>query len=56
MPRFLAIRIQAEGRILKTEHSQRDIPLVGLALDAMKRRPGGFPRYSIEDRTCQPHR
>jgi len=39
------IHIRAEGRVLKTEHSERDIPLVGLALEAMKRRPGGFPRY-----------
>jgi integrase len=39
------IRIRAEGRVLKTEHSERDIPLVGLALDAMRRRPDGFPRY-----------
>jgi integrase len=31
------IRIQAEGRLLKTDHSERDIPLVGLALEAMKR-------------------
>src|SRR5206468_5199893 len=39
------IRIQAEGRILKTERSERDIPLVGVALEAMKRHPEGFPRY-----------
>lgn len=39
------IRIEAEGRLLKTEHSERDIPLVGLALDAMKRHRNGFPRY-----------
>jgi integrase len=39
------IRIRAEGRVLKTEHSERDIPLVGLALDAMRRHPDGFPRY-----------
>jgi integrase len=39
------IRIQAEGRLLKTEHSERDVPLVGLALEAMKRHPEGFPRY-----------
>ena len=31
------IRIQAEGRLLKTDHSERDIPLVGLALEAIKR-------------------
>jgi integrase len=40
------IRIQAEGRLLKTEHSERDIPLVGLALAAMKRHRTGFPRYA----------
>src|SRR5262245_38691720 len=39
------IRIQAEGRLLKTDHSERDIPLCGLALDAMKRHRNGFPRY-----------
>ena len=39
------IRIQAEGRLLKTEHSERDIPLVGMALEAMKRHRNGFPRY-----------
>jgi integrase len=39
------IRIQPEGRLLKTQHSERDIPLVGLALEAMKRHPQGFPRY-----------
>jgi integrase len=39
------VRIRAEGRLLKTEHSERDIPLVGLALEAMKRHPEGFPRY-----------
>jgi integrase len=39
------IRIKAEGRLLKTEHSERDVPLVGMALDAMRRHPDGFPRY-----------
>ncbi|EHR03237.1 tyrosine-type recombinase/integrase [Bradyrhizobium sp. WSM471] len=39
------IRIKAEGRVLKTEHSERDIPLVGYALEAMKRHPQGFARY-----------
>ena len=37
------IRIRAEGRVLKTEHSERDIPLVGLALDAMRRHPQRLP-------------
>jgi integrase len=40
------IRVEAEGRLLKTDHSERDIPLVGLALEAMKRHPRGFPRYA----------
>ena len=40
------IRIEAEGRLLKPDHSARDIPLVGLALEAMKRHPRGFPRYA----------
>ena len=39
------IKIAAEGRLLKTEHSERDIPLVGRALDAMRRHSQGFPRY-----------
>jgi integrase len=39
------IRIVAEGRLLKTEQSEREIPLVGMALDAMRRHPIGFPRY-----------
>jgi integrase len=39
------IRIAGEGRLLKTDHSERAIPLVGMALEAMKRHPEGFPRY-----------
>jgi integrase len=39
------IKIAAEGRLLKTETSVRDIPLVGLALAAMLRHRSGFPRY-----------
>src|SRR5262249_9864703 len=39
------IKIAAEGRLLKTEHSERDIPLVGRALEAMRRHREGFPRY-----------
>jgi integrase len=39
------IRIEAEDRLLKTEHSERDVPLVGMELDAMRRHPEGFPRY-----------
>lgn len=39
------IRIVPEGRVLKSEPSERDIPLVGMALEAMRRHPEGFPRY-----------
>lgn len=39
------VQIRANGRKLKTDHSARDIPLVGAALEAMRRNPKGFPRY-----------
>ena len=39
------VRIMADGRRLKTEGSEREIPLVGVALEAMKLRPKGFPKY-----------
>jgi integrase len=39
------IRIMADGRRLKTEHSEREIPLVGVALKALQQRPAGFPKY-----------
>jgi len=39
------IRIRANGRQLKTDQSERDIPLVGVALIAMQKHPDGFPRY-----------
>lgn len=41
---YLAIRPR-EGRELKTQTSIREIPLVGIALDAARRHPGGFERY-----------
>ncbi|MBI1649835.1 integrase [Hyphomicrobium sulfonivorans] len=37
--------IQPEGRVLKTDHSERHVPLVGVALEAMKKQPEGFPTY-----------
>lgn len=40
------IELRDEGRRLKTEHSARDLPLVGAALDAARRHPQGFPRYA----------
>ena len=40
----LRIRPTAD-RELKSSSSERDIPLVGIALEAMKRAPDGFPHY-----------
>jgi len=39
------VRIMADGRRLKTEDSERDIPLVGVALKALRLRRHGFPKY-----------
>lgn len=39
------VQVRPNGRRLKTDHSARDIPLVGGALEAMKLHPDGFPRY-----------
>jgi integrase len=39
------VKVQPDGRKLKTEDSEREIPLVGVALAVMKLRPEGFPRY-----------
>jgi integrase len=39
------VEILPDGRQLKTEDSKREIPLVGVALEAMKLKPQGFPRY-----------
>jgi hypothetical protein len=39
------VQVRPDGREMKTDHSKRDIPLVGVALMAMKAQPDGFPRY-----------
>ena len=39
------VQIRANQREMKTTHSERDVPLVGIALEVTKRRPEGFPRY-----------
>ena len=39
------ISVLADGRELKTDESKRVIPLVGVALKAMREQPDGFPRY-----------
>jgi integrase len=40
------IKIEAVGRTLKTDSSERVIPLVGVSLDAFRAFPNGFPRYA----------
>jgi integrase len=39
------VSIRADGRALKSDSSARDIPLVGIALEALKSHPEGFRRY-----------
>ncbi|EJN15670.1 phage integrase family protein [Bradyrhizobium sp. YR681] len=39
------IQVRPDERVLKTEFSYRDIPLVGVSLEAMRQFPDGFPRY-----------
>lgn len=39
------VQITGEHRQLKTDHSERDMPLVGVALEVMRKFPSGFERY-----------
>lgn len=39
------IQVRPDDRVLKTEFSWRDLPLVGVSLEAMRAFPDGFPRY-----------
>lgn len=39
------VEVRPDQRKMKTPYSLRDIPLVGVALEAMRRHPAGFPRY-----------
>lgn len=39
------MQVRPDGREIKTDQSKRDIPLVGVALIAMREQPKGFPRY-----------
>lgn len=39
------VKVAADGRRLKTQDSARELPLVGVALAAMKLRPHGFAKY-----------
>lgn len=45
---YLSI-VYREDRKIKTENSVRDIPLVGVSLEAMKLAPKGFPRYADKE-------
>jgi len=39
------IQIKTDGRKVKSPRAKREIPLVGVSLEAMKECPNGFPRY-----------
>lgn len=39
------VQVRPEGREAKNHQSERDIPLVGVALMALREQPDGFPRY-----------
>ncbi|MEM6635535.1 MAG: DUF6538 domain-containing protein [Pseudomonadota bacterium] len=39
------IKIRPDGRQVKSPNAKRDIPLVGVSLEAMRECPRGFPRY-----------
>jgi integrase len=39
------IQVRPDDRVMKTEWSYRDLPLVGISLDAMAAFPNGFARY-----------
>jgi len=40
-------QIRAEGREVKTADSERDVPLLGCALEAMREFPNGLERYRV---------
>nr|WP_299933777.1 tyrosine-type recombinase/integrase [uncultured Pelagimonas sp.] len=46
------IQIRPDGRDLKTQDSERDIPLCGVALEAMRQFPSGFARYADRPTTA----
>jgi integrase len=39
------VQVRPDGRRMKTDESERDVPLTGVALAAMRAQPEGFPRY-----------
>jgi integrase len=40
------VRVKPFGRVLKSQASERDVPLVGISLDAMREFPIGFAQYA----------
>ncbi|SFV31210.1 Site-specific recombinase XerD [Devosia crocina] len=46
------VMVRPNGRQLKVQHTARDIPLVGVALDAAKAFPNGFSRYHDKPDSC----
>lgn len=46
------VQVRPDGRQLKTDQSARDIPLVGVALMALRAHPEGFPRYLDKNATA----
>lgn len=50
VPHFELRFVEGEGgREIKNRASRRLVPLVGVALEAMRRHPQGFPRYRAKD-------
>ncbi|MBN9010427.1 MAG: tyrosine-type recombinase/integrase, partial [Rhizobiales bacterium] len=45
------VRVRPQEHELKTPYSERDIPLVGISLEALKKAPAGFPKYRDKSAT-----
>lgn len=45
------VTVMPDGRRMKTPQSQREVPLVGIALEAIRRFPKGFPQYRDKSAT-----
>jgi len=45
------VRVRPAEHELKTPYSERDIPLVGISLEALKKAPNGFPKYRDKSTT-----
>jgi len=49
------LQIRAEGREIKTIDSERDVPLLGMALEAMRVFPNGLEHYREKPSGCLPN-